>query len=168
MYCMKTKVLVIGCGRWGTFIAWYLNSLGLDVSLYGRSTSKNMKELQEKRGNAYLKLYINGYCVERNYNGVMTTNKVEESECEIPENGPESNLEKKIGDYVYYNPVLNDYCTDYEEGNSEVNSATGCLKWYIYGINENDYSLILDHTLTITDSYTSGESIFSNYINGYV
>ena len=53
---MKTKVLVIGCGRWGTFIAWYLNSLGLDVSLYGRSTSKNMKELQEKRGNAYLKL----------------------------------------------------------------------------------------------------------------
>ena len=32
---MKTKVLVIGCGRWGTFIAWYLNSLGLDVSLYG-------------------------------------------------------------------------------------------------------------------------------------
>ena len=49
---MKTKVLVIGCGRWGTFIAWYLNSLGLDVSLYGRSTSKNMKELQEKRGNA--------------------------------------------------------------------------------------------------------------------
>ena len=53
---MKTKVLVIGCGRWGTIIAWYLNSLGLDASLYGRSTSKNMKELQEKRGNAYLKL----------------------------------------------------------------------------------------------------------------
>ena len=53
---MKEKVLVIGCGRWGTFVAWYLNSLGLDVSIYGRSTSKNMIELQEKRANEYLSL----------------------------------------------------------------------------------------------------------------
>ena len=26
---------VLGCGRWGSFIAWYLNKLGFSVTLWG-------------------------------------------------------------------------------------------------------------------------------------
>ncbi len=27
------KIAVIGCGRWGSFIAWYLDKIGNEVSL---------------------------------------------------------------------------------------------------------------------------------------
>ena len=50
------KITVVGCGRWGTFIAWYLDSIGHDVTLYGRSSSENMKRLIETRKNSYLEL----------------------------------------------------------------------------------------------------------------
>ncbi len=41
------KVFVIGCGRWGTFLAWYLDRIGHAVTLYGRESSKRMQELME-------------------------------------------------------------------------------------------------------------------------
>lgn len=50
------KIFVIGCGRWGSFIAWYLDRIGHDVALYGRSTSARMQELMETRKNEYLTL----------------------------------------------------------------------------------------------------------------
>lgn len=50
------RVFVIGCGRWGTFIAWYLDRIGHQVTLYGRSSSARMKELMETRKNEYLTL----------------------------------------------------------------------------------------------------------------
>lgn len=50
------KVFVIGCGRWGTFIAWYLDKIGHKVSLYGRENSANMQELLNTRKNSYLTL----------------------------------------------------------------------------------------------------------------
>ena len=50
------NVFVIGCGRWGTFIAWYLDKIGHAVSLYGREQSDNMKKLLETRKNQYLSL----------------------------------------------------------------------------------------------------------------
>lgn len=50
------KVFVIGCGRWGTFIAWYLDKIGHKVFLYGRENSCNMKGLFETRKNNYLSL----------------------------------------------------------------------------------------------------------------
>ncbi|MBQ8552285.1 MAG: NAD(P)H-dependent glycerol-3-phosphate dehydrogenase [Clostridia bacterium] len=50
------KITVIGCGRWGSCIAWYLDRLGHDVSLYGRSSSENMKRLIEERKNEYIVL----------------------------------------------------------------------------------------------------------------
>jgi len=106
----------------------------------------------DNEGNTYLKLYINGYCVERNYNGVVSSGKVEESGCEVPEVAPESDIEKKIGDVVYYNPTLNDYCTDYVASNSALNQMDGCLKWHIYKIDEDGYNLILDHAFTFLES----------------
>lgn len=50
------KVFVIGCGRWGTFIAWYLDHIGHEVTLYGRAGSKNMERLMRERKNEYVKL----------------------------------------------------------------------------------------------------------------
>jgi len=50
------KISVLGCGRWGTFIAWYLAGLKKDVLLYGRETSENYLRLKETRSNEYVKL----------------------------------------------------------------------------------------------------------------
>ena len=45
------KVSVIGCGRWGTFLAWYLDRSGQEVLLYGRKGSQRMETLRETRTN---------------------------------------------------------------------------------------------------------------------
>jgi glycerol-3-phosphate dehydrogenase (NAD(P)+) len=50
------KISVLGCGRWGTFIAWYVNKVGHNVMLWGREKSRNYIGLKEKRENDYLTL----------------------------------------------------------------------------------------------------------------
>ena len=45
------KVSVIGCGRWGTFLAWYLDRSGQEVTLYGRKGSRRMEGLLVTRTN---------------------------------------------------------------------------------------------------------------------
>lgn len=50
------KTFVIGPGRWGSFIARYLCTVGLEVTLYGRAGSSAMKELMEKRANELMTL----------------------------------------------------------------------------------------------------------------
>lgn len=50
------NVSVLGCGRWGTFLAWYTNKVGHNVLLWGREESKNYLSLKETRSNDYLKL----------------------------------------------------------------------------------------------------------------
>lgn len=53
------KIFVIGPGRWGSFIAWYLCKIGHNVNLYGRENSKNFIELKEKRENGMIVLEDN-------------------------------------------------------------------------------------------------------------
>ena len=50
------NVSVLGCGRWGTFIAWYLNKVGHNLALWGRENSRNYIGLKETRKNDYLTL----------------------------------------------------------------------------------------------------------------
>ena len=50
------KLTVIGCGRWGTFLAWYLDRLGHTVTLYGRESSARMQLLMQERKNDLLTL----------------------------------------------------------------------------------------------------------------
>ena len=50
------KITVIGCGRWGSFIAWYLDHIGHEVSLYGREGSANMQRFMAERRNDYIEL----------------------------------------------------------------------------------------------------------------
>ena len=47
---------VIGCGRWGAFIAKYLSDLGHAVTLYGRPGSRKTEELFSTRRNALMEL----------------------------------------------------------------------------------------------------------------
>lgn len=50
------KITVIGCGRWGSFIAYYLDTLGHNVTLYGREASENFRGFLETRSNGLLTL----------------------------------------------------------------------------------------------------------------
>ncbi|MBP3666119.1 MAG: NAD(P)H-dependent glycerol-3-phosphate dehydrogenase [Clostridia bacterium] len=51
------KITVIGCGRWGSLITWYLSSRkGHDLTLYGRATSPHMKRFLAERRNDLLTL----------------------------------------------------------------------------------------------------------------
>lgn len=50
------KIFVIGAGRWGSFIAWYLDSIGHSVTLYGRKSSAKMQELIKNRKNGAIEL----------------------------------------------------------------------------------------------------------------
>lgn len=45
------KITVIGAGRWGSFIAWYLNDLGHTVTLYGPADTPDMIRFAETRTN---------------------------------------------------------------------------------------------------------------------
>ena len=50
------KVTVIGCGRWGSLIAWYLDRIGHEVTLYGRASSPHMRRFLAERRNDLLEL----------------------------------------------------------------------------------------------------------------
>ena len=48
------KAIVVGCGRWGSFIAWYLDQIGKDVTIYGRSKSSEFQRIVTTRSNDYI------------------------------------------------------------------------------------------------------------------
>lgn len=51
------KITVIGCGRWGSLITWYLASRkGHDLTLYGRSSSPHMQRFLSEGRNDLLTL----------------------------------------------------------------------------------------------------------------
>lgn len=50
------NIMVAGCGRWGTFIAWYLDKINHKVTLYGREGSAHMTELLGSRSNGLVTL----------------------------------------------------------------------------------------------------------------
>ena len=50
------KIAVVGCGRWGSLITWYLDSLGHELTLYGRESSPHMQRFLSERRNDLLSL----------------------------------------------------------------------------------------------------------------
>jgi len=52
----RTKVTVVGCGRWGSFLAWYAAELGHNVTLCGRRGSISYEKLAMTRKNEYVAL----------------------------------------------------------------------------------------------------------------
>lgn len=50
------KVTVVGCGRWGSFLAWYTNRQGHEVTLYGREGSRGLEAFRQNRTNGLVTL----------------------------------------------------------------------------------------------------------------
>lgn len=50
------KFSVLGAGRWGSFIAWYLSTQGFSTLLWGREGSCAFSELMSTRKNEYVEL----------------------------------------------------------------------------------------------------------------
>ena len=48
------KITVIGCGRWGSLIGWYLDSIGHCVTFYGKEDSPHMQAFLNTRSNGLL------------------------------------------------------------------------------------------------------------------
>lgn len=49
------NITVLGCGRWATFLGWYL-SKNHNVTIWGREESKHLQQLIKERKNEYLDL----------------------------------------------------------------------------------------------------------------
>ena len=50
------KISVLGCGRWGSFLAWYLDSQSHDVMMWGKPDSKSFLQLKNTSKNEYVTL----------------------------------------------------------------------------------------------------------------
>ncbi len=50
------NVSILGCGRWGSFLAWYSCKLGHNTVIWGRENSENLKQLKKERKNEFLSL----------------------------------------------------------------------------------------------------------------
>lgn len=50
------RISVIGCGRWGSFLAWYLDGIGHQVTLYGRPSSQKLAAFRKNRSNGLVNL----------------------------------------------------------------------------------------------------------------
>lgn len=52
------RITVLGCGRWGSFHAWYAHCVGHEVTLWGRADSRHLAQLRETRTNEFLTLPV--------------------------------------------------------------------------------------------------------------
>jgi len=50
------KISVLGCGRWGSFLAWYLDNIGHNVKLWGLENGETFKILKDTGKNEYVTL----------------------------------------------------------------------------------------------------------------
>ena len=50
------KLSVLGCGRWGSFIAWYLATHGHEVCLWGPADGESFRVLSQTGKNEYVSL----------------------------------------------------------------------------------------------------------------
>ena len=51
----KKRVTVVGCGRWGSFLAWYADQLGHNVTVYGIAGDPTYENFVMTRKNEYVK-----------------------------------------------------------------------------------------------------------------
>lgn len=52
----RKNISVLGCGRWGSFLAWYAARQGHQVTLWGRPGSVNLQRWRQSRCNSMLEL----------------------------------------------------------------------------------------------------------------
>ena len=70
------RISIIGCGRWGSFHAWYSAKIGHEVKLYGRADSPHMQQLVSTGGNEYLKLPENVHLTKDLEDAIIYSNVI--------------------------------------------------------------------------------------------
>ena len=50
----NVNISVLGCGRWGSCIAWYLDKIGNNVYSWGLSEAPDFQQLKREHKNEYL------------------------------------------------------------------------------------------------------------------
>ena len=109
----------------------------------------------DNNGNVTGKMYISGYCVEIQSDGTITSEKVDESECNI--DTPQV-ITYENGTVVYYNPETNTKCNS-SEAVSTTGVKTGCMKWYTFNDEgSSTVNLLLDHNTTAFVAWASSGS----------
>ncbi|MDD6388597.1 MAG: type II secretion system protein [Bacilli bacterium] len=99
-------------------------------------TSENGSMEIDNKGKVNGSIYNNRYCA-----------KIIDSRINIDEECSYTSFDD--GDVIYFNPETSSLCTE-GEAVSAAGTKTGCMKWYAYNDNKNEYrlKLILDHNTT--------------------
>ena len=99
-------------------------------------TSENGSLEIDNKGKVNGSIYNNRYCA-----------KIIDSRINIDEECSYTSFDD--GDVIYFNPETSSLCTE-GEAVSTAGTKTGCMKWYAYNDNKNEYrlKLILDHNTT--------------------
>lgn len=99
-------------------------------------TSENGSMEIDNKGKVNGVIYNNRYCA-----------KIIDSRINIDEECSYTSFDD--GDVIYFNPETSSICTE-GEAVSTNGTKTGCMKWYAYNDNKNQYrlKLILDHNTT--------------------
>ena len=99
-------------------------------------TSENGSIEIDNKGKVNGSIYNNRYCA-----------KIIDSRINIDEECSYTSFND--GDVIYFNPETSSICTA-GEAVSTAGTKTGCMKWYAYNDNKNEYrlKLILDHNTT--------------------
>lgn len=99
-------------------------------------TSENGSIEIDNKGKVNGSIYNNRYCA-----------KIIDSRINIDEECSYTSFDD--GDVIYFNPETSSLCTE-GEAVSTAGTKTGCMKWYAYNDNKNEYrlKLILDHNTT--------------------
>ena len=99
-------------------------------------TSENGSMEIDNKGKVNGSIYNNRYCA-----------KIIDSRINIDEECSYTSFDD--GDVIYFNPETSSICTEVEAV-STAGTKTGCMKWYAYNDNKNEYKLklILDHNTT--------------------
>ena len=69
------KISVLGCGRWGSFIAWYLSRQGHKVTLWGRPESISFSKLVNERKNEYVSL-SDSVCLTNDLSSALSASEI--------------------------------------------------------------------------------------------
>jgi len=126
---------------------------GLEVSGKKPSSGTMIVDID---GNVQLAVSNGRYCARKGFKDSEITLDTDIDNCTIT---------KKIytiGDSVYFNPVQNQICSDYVEGNSVIGVKTGCMRFYIYKEDTSNYGLILDHNTTAIEAWISSADAGTN------
>ena len=99
-------------------------------------TSENGSLEIDNKGKVNGSIYNNRYCA-----------KIIDSRINIDEECSYTSFDD--GDVIYFNPETSSLCTE-GEAVSTAGTKTGCMKWYAYNDNKNEYKLklMLDHNTT--------------------